>query len=111
MFDTKPYTFFDPDQGMYFRIPSEKVTEFEKSLDQSCRCINDLKGWWDTPLELIGIEKSKHPWTIYKLGSEPDDLFQDVYYAPVFVIDPNQIFIIYGPGFGRNYIFKNGKWK
>ena len=107
-FDLIPYIQCDSTEGIYYKIPYDKAIEFEKSLDHSVCCKTDLKGWWKEPLEIVGQNKS---WTFFKLGTDEGELFPHVYYIPIFIIDPNQIFLMYNTDHGRNYIYKNGKWK
>jgi len=107
-FNLTPYIHCDPTEGIYYKIPYEKAIEFEKSLDHSVCRKTDLKGWWKEPLEIVGKNKF---WTFFKLGIDEGELFPHAYYIPIFIIDTNQIFLMYNTDHGRNYIFQKGKWK
>jgi hypothetical protein len=69
----------------------------------------DLLGHFCRELEYLGMLGENE--MIFRIG-EIADLFRTSYlYQAVFRIDEERIFEMFSPGAGRDFLFKNGKWK
>ena len=71
--------------------------------------MTDLAGFFKEPIEYIGNDGKE---AIFYMGAGDATLFEQKHYFQwVLIVDHDRIFLIYGHGSGRDYNFRNGKWK
>lgn len=71
--------------------------------------MTDVKGYFCRPLLFVGlVDKTELLFYIGKTG----DLFETKHYwQSLWVVSPTRLYHIFGPGFGRDFNWVNGKWK
>ena len=74
--------------------------------------ITTVYNYYCRPVKYLGLKKGEaHCEMLFELGTEADLFGEKIFLACLFKIEENRVFEMFGENFGRDFWYKNNKWK
>ncbi|MDR2293347.1 MAG: hypothetical protein LBE11_07745 [Prevotellaceae bacterium] len=102
--------------GHYYKVTDNK-SDFENQLLKK-DCVfckygekTTLKGFFSTPVQFVGFHPDNEKRALFYLGYEHSLFNHYYYYEDVLILNEDRIFKMYSNRAGRDFNYRNKKWR